>query len=147
MVPSELINIRLIAFQSTSPANRSPLCIQVYSCRLADMLICLHSTGGVSLFYCAPVSASESPITKNDNQNDQLIPPVDLKYAQVCASKSLRRGRNFQVLAMTVDPTRELTVTIAASDGRLQVFYFLEQSRFTSCWFILRKYLILRLTN
>lgn len=47
--------------------------------------------------------------------------PTDLKYHFLCESKSLRRGRNFSVVAISVDPSTELAITVATSDGRLQV--------------------------
>ncbi len=54
---------------------------------------------------------------------DERAPPApnDLMYTLMCESKSLRRGRNFRVVAMSIDPTSELSVTVATSDGRLQV--------------------------
>lgn len=51
--------------------------------------------------------------------------PNYLNYHFMCESKSLRRGRNFTVVAMSVDPSTELGITVATSDGRLQVVCFL----------------------
>ena len=88
---------------------------KVYCCRQADALICLHQNGAVSLHYCLPTS-------KHSFTEDVFShPPHDLKYYFLCESKSLRRGRNFTVVAMSVDPSTELGITVATSDGRLQV--------------------------
>nr|CDS15714.1 WD repeat containing protein 11 [Echinococcus granulosus] len=88
--------------------------VQVYCCHQADALICLHQNGTVSLHYC--LSAFKPPPMEEAFSHA----PTDLKYHFLCESKSLRRGRNLSVVAMTVDPSTELTVTVATSDGRLQ---------------------------
>uniref|UniRef100_A0A5K3EHR6 WD_REPEATS_REGION domain-containing protein n=2 Tax=Mesocestoides corti TaxID=53468 RepID=A0A5K3EHR6_MESCO len=94
--------------------HSSPSFAQVYCCRQADALVCLHQNGTVSLYWCM-----QAP---DLSQEDKATPsaPVDLNYRLMCESKSLRRGRNFHVVAMAVDPSTELTITVATSDGRLQ---------------------------
>ncbi|VDD79305.1 unnamed protein product [Mesocestoides corti] len=67
--------------------------LKVYCCRQADALVCLHQNGTVN-------KATPSA-------------PVDLNYRLMCESKSLRRGRNFHVVAMAVDPSTELTITVS----------------------------------
>ncbi|KAL5962355.1 WD repeat-containing protein 11, partial [Taenia solium] len=90
--------------------------VQVYCCRQADALICLHQNGTVSLHYC--ISTFKPPLVEEAFSHA----PTDLKYHFLCESKSLRRGRNFNVVAMSVDPSTELAITVATSDGRLQFF-------------------------
>ncbi|KAM7541298.1 hypothetical protein Aperf_G00000030997 [Anoplocephala perfoliata] len=88
---------------------------QVYCCRQADALICLHQNGIISVHYCPPTDPKQSLADVTFSQT-----PTDLSYHFLCESKSLRRGRNFSVVAMSVDPSTELGITIATSDGRLQ---------------------------
>ncbi|VDM31717.1 unnamed protein product [Hydatigera taeniaeformis] len=90
--------------------------VYVYCCRQADALICLHQNGTVSLHYCL------SALVPAFMEEPFLHAPTDLKYHFLCESKSLRRGRNFSVVAMSVDPSTELAITVATSDGRLQFF-------------------------
>ncbi|VDL18885.1 unnamed protein product [Hymenolepis diminuta] len=94
--------------------------VQVYCCRQADALICLHQNGMISLHYCPP---TKTPNSKQCLADDAVFSqsPTDLNYLFLCESKSLRRGRNFSVVAMSVDPGTELGITIATSDGRLQL--------------------------
>ncbi|KAM3185291.1 hypothetical protein ACTXT7_006688 [Hymenolepis weldensis] len=94
--------------------------ITVYCCRQADALICLHQNGMISLHYCPPTN---TPSSKQYLTDDVAFSqsPTDLNYLFLCESKSLRRGRNFSVVAMSVDPGTELGITIATSDGRLQL--------------------------
>nr|CDS35341.2 transmembrane protein 180 [Hymenolepis microstoma] len=93
---------------------------QVYSCRQADALICLHQNGTISLDYYHPPSTLEFTQSLADGTNFSQS-STDLNYFFLCESKSLRRGRNFSVVAMSVNPTTELDITIATSDGRLQL--------------------------
>nr|VZI27304.1 unnamed protein product [Spirometra erinaceieuropaei] len=87
--------------------------MRVYACRQADMLICLHVTGAITVYLGVTPTAAVHDLNAEN---------YDLRYTKVGESKSLRRGRNFRILSMTVDPTRELQVTVATSDGRLQFF-------------------------
>ncbi|VDO04110.1 unnamed protein product [Rodentolepis nana] len=93
---------------------------QVYSCRQADILICLHQNGTISMHYCHPPSTLE--FTQSLAVGATISQsPTDLNYFFLCESKSLRRGKNFSVVAMSVNPSTELDITIATSDGRLQL--------------------------
>lgn len=71
----------------------------------------------MSLHYCPPTQ-EPGPINA---EGVFARPPLDVDYRFLCESRSLRRGKNFSVVAMTVDPSTELEITVATSDGRLQV--------------------------
>ncbi|VDN10546.1 unnamed protein product [Dibothriocephalus latus] len=60
--------------------------MRVYACRQADMLICLHVTGAIT------VHLGVTPPTPGPNLDTVNC---DLRYTKVGESKSLRRGRNF----------------------------------------------------
>ncbi|VDL92677.1 unnamed protein product [Schistocephalus solidus] len=114
--PREVVVFDMVLCQPVGSINleqSSASFMRVYACRQADMLICLHVTGVITVHLGG---TSTTPVPDLDTAN------CNLRYIKVGESRSLRRGRNFRILSMTVDPARELQVTVATSDGRLQFF-------------------------